>query len=202
MSAQPSFSDRLLEVALPTSVQILACSFLSMLILTLTQTQSIIQRLGITDAQLSASSTQFHDRFDAVLRSNIASQTALITFWAAVGLVAYLICWGMYNLLIEARNEVTLNTAYTNRGRWQGVKEKLAIKASAALFLVLMIWSLRYGASFWLALSARFIDHLSVGSVLAAVASLVGLAVQLYLVLAFILLTFTPWYRIQTFTDV
>jgi len=202
MSAQLSFADRFLEVALPTSVQTLSCSFLSLLILALTQTQSIIQRLGITTSQLSASSAQFHARFDTVLRSNIASQAALITFWATVGLVAYLVCWGLYNLLIEARNEVTLNTAYTNRGHWRGVKQTLALKAAAALGLVLMIWSLRYGGSLWVALSARFIDHLSVGSVLAAVVSLVGLAVQLYLVLAFILLTFTPWYRVQTFTDV
>ncbi|MDB5178197.1 MAG: hypothetical protein JWN01_140 [Patescibacteria group bacterium] len=201
MSGQVNFWERFRATLLPTVNQTLGALGLSAALLALAQSQSLMHRLGISSAAITTSQIQFHDRFDVILRSSIASHIALVTFWATIGLIAYLICWGAYNILIEARNEVTLATEYTNRGHWRGPYETLALKAAAATGLALIIGSLWFGLSFWMALSGRVISHPDPSSVTGAVIAVVGLALQLYLLLAFVQFTFTPWYRMQTFTD-
>jgi hypothetical protein len=164
------------------------------------QSQTILNSLGISHAALSVSGDQLHQRFDAVLRSSLASQVALMTFWATVGLIAYLICWGAYNVIIEARNEVTLNTAYTNRGHWRGPYETLALKAAGAVGLAITFGLLKYSLSFWVSLSASAFNSPSPSAILAALAAVLVFAIHLYFVFMFIQLTFTPWYRAQAFT--
>lgn len=201
MSAPVSFIDRLLRIIVPTTTQVLGSIFLSLVILVGTQGTAVLLRIGITPQAISASENQFHDQFASILRSPIASRLALMTFWALVGLIAYLICWGAYNIIIEARNEVTLNTAYTNRGHWRGVYETLSLKAIAAVGLAMLVTSLWYGVSFWLTLSSGAVDQPSVSTALTALLAIIGLAVQCYAVFVFLQLTFTPWYREQSFTD-
>jgi hypothetical protein len=202
MSSQLTFTQRLLAVVVPTKAQTLACAFTGLFILTLGQSTALLSKIGLKGPLLTASQDQFHARFEVILRSPFASQTALITFWATVGLIAYLICWGAYNLVIEARNEVTLKTSYTNRGHWRGPHETLALKAVSAIGLAIVIGTLRYGLSSWVAMSGLFINDPTAGHILQALLAVVGLSVELYLVVMFVQLTFTPWYRIQTFTDV
>jgi hypothetical protein len=202
MSAKLTFTQRLMAVIVPTKAQALGSSFIALLLLSLGQSQTLLAKIGLTGPLLMASQDQFHTRFDVILRSPFASQTALVTFWATVGLIAYLICWGAYNLIIEARNEVTLSTSYTNRGHWRGPHETLALKAVSAIGLAIAIGTMRYGLSFWLVLSGRFLINPTVTDIGLALLAVVGLAAELYLVLVFAQLTFTPWYRIQTFTDV
>jgi hypothetical protein len=202
MSAPLTFAQRLLAVVVPTKAQTLVCVFLGLLILTLGQSQALLAKIGLKGALLTASQDQFHARFEVILRSPFASQTALVTFWATVGLIAYLICWGAYNLIIEARNEVTLNTSYTNRGHWKGPHETLALKAVSAIGLAVAIGTLRYGLSSWVALSGLFINDPTPSHIGQALLAVVGMATELYFLIMFVQLTFTPWYRIQTFTDV
>jgi hypothetical protein len=206
MSAPLNFWRRLAAVLIPTVGQSLFAILLALVLLYAAQTHTVLAKLGITAAALSATSAQFHDRFDAILRSAAASQLALITFWATIGLVAYLVCWGAYNILIEARNELTLTTTYTNRSdpsvkHWRGPIETLALKAVAGAGLALIIGSLWYGISFWLTLSSDVIQNPSLTSALTAIAAVIGFAAHLYLAFAFIQLTFTPWYRAETFTQ-
>jgi hypothetical protein len=204
MSVQLTLADRLQVVVVPTTAQTLASLFVALVFLIAVQSQLLLKSLGITGPILTAAQKQFHDRLDILLTLPIVSQITLITFWAAIGLVAYLLCWGVYNILIEARNEVTLTTAYTNRGNphWRGPRETLGLKAAAALGLALMIGSLRFGLPFWLAVTGQALSRPTPLGVIWAILSVAGLALQLYLILVFIQLTFTPWYRIQTFTDV
>jgi hypothetical protein len=202
MPAPVTFTRRLLAVVIPTSPQVLAALVVSLALLVCIHSAGLLKLIGITPAAISASQDQFHARFDSLLRSPIASHLALVTFWALVGLVAYLVCWGAYNVLIEARNEVTLNTAYVNRGHWRGPYETLALKSIAAVGLALIIVSLWNGISFWLALSDSAVIDPSVANVIYAVIAVLGLALQLYSVLVFIQLTFTPWYRAEAaFTE-
>ncbi len=206
MPSELSFFDRLRAIVVPTTGQTLGAVFLSLLLLTVTQSQSLLQRLGITPAVISATQDQFQLHFGAILRSEAASHIALITFWATIGLVTYLICWGFYNILIEARNEITLSTRYTNRTNytgkhWRSATETLALKAVAGTGLAALLGSLWYGVSFWLALTAGAIDHLSIITAITALLAVVGFALHLYLAFAFILLTFTPWYRSEAFTE-
>jgi hypothetical protein len=205
VAAVASFGRRLLAVVVPTAGQTLGALFLSLALLTLAQSQSVLKSLGITDSALTATQAEFHSHVDAILHSAAASQIALITFWATVGLVAYLICWGLYNILIEARNEITLTTAYANRTdhsskHWRSAIETLALKAVAGVGLAFIIGSLWTGLSFWLVLSSEVLSQPSLTSAASAIGAVLGFALQLYAVFAFIQLTFTPWYRAETFT--
>jgi hypothetical protein len=110
VSARVGLGSRLLAVLAPNAIQIFAAIVLATGILLAAHTQTILPRLGVTDQAIEAQTGELHGRFDGVLRSPIASNVALMSFWAFVGLVAYLVCWAMYNVLIEARNQVTLTT--------------------------------------------------------------------------------------------
>ncbi|MDF2461343.1 MAG: hypothetical protein K0S68_746 [Candidatus Saccharibacteria bacterium] len=196
-----TFSRRLWVTIVPTLAQTLAAIFIAISVLTIAHIQAILPQVGITAEAIAASGDKFHARFDTVLRSPIASNIALMTFWALVGLVAYLVCWGVYNAMIEARNEVTLKTAYTNRGHWKGPFQTLAIKAAAGIGLAILLMTFWTGISTWMAFSAPVISDPSIENLISAAIGVLGFAFQLYAILVFIQLTFTPWYRAQSFTE-
>jgi len=159
------------------------------------QIDSVLGLLGIGDVAIKAATSELHTRFQSILTSQVASSAALVTFWATIGLVAYLICWSLYNVLIEARNEVTLETQYTNRGHWRGHFQTLGLKAGFAAVLVVLVYLLKPGLSLYLALWVPLLAGFTATSVLSAFAAVLGLATHLYLILAAGLLTITPWYR-------
>lgn len=195
------FKDRLLQIVVPTKVQVFGAFVVSIGILLIGLRQDLVARIGIPSLAIAATGAALQSNLDTVLRSGLAGQLALMTFWAIIGLVAYLVCWGGYNIVIEARNELTLNTEYTNKGHWRGPYETLALKTGCGLALALLILSLRPGISLWLALCTPMIAQPTANNVIQVVVSIIGLAVQLYAVLLFVQLTFTPWYRVQTFTE-
>jgi hypothetical protein len=201
MALPVTFGRRLWATIVPTLAQSLAAIFVALAFLTIAHLEAILPQVGITAQAIEASADKFHARFDAVLRSPIASNIALMTFWALVGLVAYLVCWGIYNAMIEARNEVTLNTAYTNRGHWRSPYHTLAIKAVAGVGLAVLFTTFWSGVSIWMALSAGAIASPSLENFGYAALGVLGFAVQLYAILVFIQLTFTPWYRAESFTE-
>lgn len=201
MSAPLTFKDRLLAVIVPTKGQAAWAIVCATAISVLGQTMPILSKLGVNENDVASVNAQFHDRFDVILKSGIASQLAVITFWAVVGLVAYLVCWGAYNALIEARNEVTLNTAYTNRGHWRGPYQTLGLKAAAAIGLAIVVGTLWIGVSAWVSAVGQVIDAPSILSILLAIVAVLSGAIHLYAILALGQLTFTPWYRAEAFTE-
>jgi hypothetical protein len=201
MSAQVSLRERLIKVVVPTTAQGLGAVVIALVILAAIQTDQLLKLIGVGDIALTAAQDQLRDRFGALLTSPIASSMALVTFWASVGLVAYLVCWGAYNILIEARNEVTLTTAYTNRGHWRGHLETLFLKAVGAVLLIIVVTLMKPGLSLWIALATPALVNPGPGTVTMAVGAVLGLATQLYVIFALALVTFTPWYRPETFTD-
>jgi hypothetical protein len=201
MAMQITIARRLVEELIPTKAQALICIVLALMLLVGAEAQQVLHLLGIGNIALDATKSELQGRFTTILTSSIASATALVTFWASVGLIAYLICWGAYNVLIEARNEVTLRTQYTNRGHWHGATQTLALKAMGALPLIGLVAALKPGLALWLALVVPLLATISVNSIIFGILATLGLAVQLYLMLAFALLTFTPWYRSQAFAE-
>lgn len=201
MSTPLSFQNRFLAIIIPTPVQYAVAFIASCIMLVLAHSKGILQMLDINSEAVTAVNNQFHAFFDSWLQSPLVSQLAVMAFWAGVGLVAYLICWAGYNALIEARNEVTLKTAYTNRGATANPLKPLGIKTVAAAALLANLALLQVGIMFWFNLFGRFSTEQSYMSVIWALLAVFGMAAQLYLVLACIQLTFTPWYRAEAFTN-
>jgi hypothetical protein len=201
MSVRLSFTSRLLEVVVPTPWQVIVSFVIAVALLVVAEIHTIIRHLGVSQASLNASGTQFHISFDSLVSSPVIAQAALVTFWAIVGLFAYLICWGVYNVFVEARNEVTLNTEYTNRGHWRGPYETLGLKAASGLCLSIVLLTFWSGVSLWLDLAGRAVAQPSLTTADNFVFAAAGFALQLYLLLVLSQLTFTPWYRPEAFTQ-
>ncbi|HEX3082532.1 MAG TPA: hypothetical protein VHQ86_04725 [Candidatus Saccharimonadia bacterium] len=201
MALPPSFRARLREVLVPTFSQGLGSIFIALVILVGLDLDQFLQVTGLGTLAIGTARDALHDRFHLILTSPAVSNLALITFWAAVGLLAYLACWSAYNLIIGARNEITLNTEYTNRSHWQSHIEDLSVKATGALLLVGLVALLKPGLSLWLALGAPALITPGAFTIATGIVAVLGLALQLYAILALVLITFTPWYRAETFTN-
>jgi magnesium-transporting ATPase (P-type) len=46
----------------------------------------------------------------------VVHSTVIVVFWSLIGLLAYTVVWGLGNVMIEARNEVFIQTSYVNKG--------------------------------------------------------------------------------------
>ncbi|HVQ43956.1 MAG TPA: hypothetical protein VMT30_03240 [Candidatus Saccharimonadia bacterium] len=201
MASEISLTKRLLAVLLPTPIQAILAIGGALAFLVFEQIDQVLSLLGIGDVALNAAGSELHSRFQSILTSQVASSAALVTFWATIGLIAYLVCWSLYNVLIEARNEVTLETQYTNRGRRYTHLQTLGLKVLGAGLLLGLVALLKPGLALWLALWVPLLGGFTAMSVLNAFGAVLGLALHLYLILAVGLLTFTPWYHSEPFTD-
>jgi hypothetical protein len=201
MNSLKILGEGLLRILKPTGTQSVVAFVLAGAILATGQSRQVFSILGISDGAIELTRQQLTQRFSVLLDSPLAGGIALVTFWAAVGLVAYLACWGAYNAIVEARNEVTIEIQYTNKGHWQGVIETLALKAVAACGLVVYLAVFRYGLALWLTLSSGVLAQPGLAQVLIAVIAVFGMALQLYCLLILLQLTLTPWYRLSAFTD-
>jgi hypothetical protein len=197
----PELARAFWRVFRPTSLQVLASVSMALSALIVAHSQSLLALLSIGPAAIDHTRQELLTRFNAFLTSGVTSNLALITFWAAIGLVVYLVCWGGYNTFVTARNQVALQTQYTNQGPAQGLWFILGIKLAAILLLVGYLSVFTYGLSWWLALSAAFVHTPDIAGVSMAFGAVLGLAAQLYGVLVFIQLIFTPWYAQKPFTD-
>ena len=201
MSAQFSLRRRLALVLIPTPTQALGCIILAVVLLIVPYITRILALIGITDSYLSLFNVAVHGRLETILTAPISQTVAYLTFWLGVGIVTYLTCWLGLILLSQARNELTLTTNYTNRGHWQGPYETLALKCVGAAVLVTCVAILKPGLVLWLGVVGAYFSGPNLSGGLFALFATLGFAVQLYLILAFALVTFTPWYRAEAFTD-
>jgi hypothetical protein len=201
MSAQFSFRRRLALVLIPTPSQALACFILAIVLLIGPHVAQILSLIGLSDSALSILKLSVRGWLESVLTMPISQTVAFMTFWLGVGLITYLVCWLGLILLSQARNELTLTTNYTNRGHWQGPYETLALKCVGAAVLVTCVAILKPGLVLWLGVVGTYFSGPNLSGGLFALFATLGFAVQLYLILAFALVTFTPWYRAEAFTD-
>lgn len=193
-------SERLAKILIPTRAQAVVSLVLAAIIVLVNNLSDAVKLTGWDSVSVNAFVDQYHVSSSGVLSTHVASTAALVTFWATVGMIAYLICWSAYNLMIEARNEVTLKTQYTNRGHWRGPYETIGLKAVSAVLLIISIAILKNGLALWLSLAAPMFIDPTMSSVAIGIGAILGMAAQFYLVLAMVIMTFTPWYRKEAFT--
>ena len=190
-----NLSHKIIDLIKPTAAQTFSFIGLALVIVLAANIRQIYALAGIEATALNAALDQFQAQTSGILTSQFASTATLVTFWAIIGMIAYLICWSAYNFMIEARNEVTLKTQYTNQGhRTSGIGGFIA-KLVAGGFLLLLLMMFRPGFAYWLELAAPAFIDLVPEAIAMGVAAVLGLAAQLYLVLVLSLATIKPWYR-------
>ena len=174
------------NLIMPSLRQVLLALILSLLIFLALYSNLIFTRFFshsfLSDSNLHQISLQPISRLSS-LRG--AGTVTIIVFYSIVGLVVYLIFLGIINVLTEARNEVVIETAYTNRGTvWQRFRKPgLQSLAAIGLFMLLAVTGF-VTVPLWLQLFGFFLTHAStwVGW-LAVIGGVTGQAANIYLLL-------------------
>jgi hypothetical protein len=179
-----------IEEILPTPLQAAMAFVASLGWMLLLQREALLQHFVGGDILPPATTHQINLQVSHVLGLSLVGQAVIILFWSIVGLGAYLIVWWVNNLIIGARNQVILRTAYTNKAsRGINVLGPL-LKIAFLVALVISVATIPYGLNAWLRLwqellSGPFGWH---GTAL-ALGSVVGFATELYI--SFMLFQFT-----------
>ena len=191
----------LVKQAIPTRLQALISFVAALVILLFAQSDAILAKFGLNNEAYATAGKALMSRLDVVLGSQLASNVVLVTFWATIGLVTYLIVWSAINVINDIRDEVTLETEYANRGHWRGVWETIALKAVTFAVLAGYMATFKYTFALWIALSAPVDERSLTQTVSGSFGAWVGLSIEIYFLMLLIILLVTPWYRATTFTD-
>lgn len=178
-------TKRLLQLLIPTVNQVLVSVALALVIHVF-----VLQSLVVPQI--------FKDSFESV-KSGIGSQglsglakigsipgVNLVVeglFAAIAGLCGYLIYLALSNALIEARNEVVVDTQYTNRGHVSRGLRRLSWQVGLTLaFVIIAVITSRSGINLWFFLTEQFaITGVSIVTILEALGGVLGLGANIYL---------------------
>lgn len=201
MSVKASLLSRFGRELVPTIGQVLLVVAASTGLIVAGRSASILRVFGITSDGMASAGKSFKQQFDWVISSPVTGSIVLIMFWAAVGMIVYLVCWSLYMAYTEARNEVAIKVDYVNAGKWQGPWATLGVKALCSLGLIALLALFVSGNTLWQLMAVPFFNNPNPSSTGALAGAIMGLSVQLYFILVGVQLTFTPWFNEEAFTD-
>src|SRR5205807_458541 len=111
---------RLKRLIIPEPGQVIICLASSLVIIVLIfrdwLSGYLTRPANISSSQLA---NTYQQQLALLNQSPLVRNAAIVIFWAAVGLLAYLFYLILSNLLIDVRNEVVIETGYKNQGRLQ-----------------------------------------------------------------------------------
>jgi hypothetical protein len=150
---------QLRKIIVPSPPQAAACLVMSVGIMAAVYADTIGARFSgkitITDEALKAT---LKSQFDQFLNSEIIRTGTLILFWGAIGLIGYTIVWVLMNAIIEARNEVVIESSYTNRGSFLRELERPLWQIGFGLILIIwLLLAFRFIYPIWLDWAGQFI---------------------------------------------
>lgn len=186
---------------IPSIGQILLVIVASVVLILVGRSETILRGLGITTDGLHVAQKTFKGQLEVVLNSPVVNNIVLIMFWAAVGLATYLVCWFLYGVYVAAKNEAMIQHEYINSGSMHGPWKKLGLKIASALVLVGLLAVFVPGMALWQLMAGPVFEVVNLGNAFGLATSVLALALQLYLVLVAVQLTFSPWYDEEAFTD-
>ena len=203
MGARVSLAGRLWREVTPTGSQTLIALAAATALVLAGRSDTVLRAIGVTPDGVRHGGEIFRNQFQVLLDSPVLANLVLITFWATIGMVAYLACWAVYAAWVEARNDVVISHDYANVGangagrHWPA----LGTKAICGVFLVVCLTLLRPALALAQLVAAPLFSNVTPGTIAGLLAAVVGLAAGLYAVLLGVQLTFTPWYEEEAFTD-
>ncbi|MFI5240647.1 MAG: hypothetical protein ACHQUB_02975 [Candidatus Saccharimonadia bacterium] len=175
---------RLISAFRPNGKQ-LAASLLTCFILDIFVFQSLIvskvKQFSIF-APFIGSSTQFG--LSQINKLPAAGLVVEALFWGLVGVVGYLAYLGITNTLVEMRNEIVVETQYTNKGRiWYQFRAAAKLVA-ASILLIFGLWlSSSFGLPYWFSLmSDVIVNGYSWVRILLAMVSVIGLSLNVFII--------------------
>jgi hypothetical protein len=189
------FITGLVRVIVPTFMQGMVSALLAAGILVFVQSQLLMVKLGISKGAADSARAQVLHWMDVVL--SWLANSSQITFGAVIVLAVYLLVWVIYNGVIVSRTEVSPDTQSIDPSVWIDLLQELGVKALAGLGLVFYVAYFRIGLALWLGWAPAALNSVTVLNVLQSLGAFIGLAAQLYGILALFQLATLPWYSAE-----
>lgn len=180
-------NQSLKRVLTPTPIQAISCIMTSLVVMIALYRDQLWHRIQTATGSVGAELTMldYSGSLANIVQSPILRTAMIVGFWSAIGLLAYTVVWSLVNVLIEARNEVVLETEYTNRGAlWSRLKVPL-LQLGLGVALILSIYlSARLTLPLWLDLMSTAMVSVELWQTLVYAAfAILGASVNLYAVI-------------------
>ncbi|MBP9827471.1 hypothetical protein KBC99_03270 [Candidatus Saccharibacteria bacterium] len=155
--------ERVIDVLKPHLVAVLAYFTIALILLIVINFSSITALIGNNIAQQDGTfSEQLRTKVKYFSDNQIVGWITIVTFWGSVGLGVYTLFWLGSAFVTAARNEVVVETAFSNRGHFQDrVRVPLIRLLLIGLVAGLAIMTMRYGLPLWNQLASIGISSLA-----------------------------------------
>ncbi len=173
------------RVLLPTWGQAWGSLGISLAIIGLLYRDQIWQRIRSGSVNTVLGQLGYNNQISGITNSPVVHTLVIVAFWSAIGLVAYTVVWSLINVMIEAKNEVVLETAYTNKSAFvqRARTPLLQLGLAAVLFIGLLVCA-HTAFPYWLRLAYAAINATSVVTMAGyAVLAVGGLTINIYALL-------------------
>lgn len=175
--------QRLRKIIVPTATQMVLFPVLSLLGFIVLYRDSFSQKyFNSTILAQNLREQGYAQQLARLTDSGLSHTVVIVVFWSLIGFIAYTLIWGSINIMIEARNEVVVESTYTNKGarrlRVQAIVWQLATAIILVSFLLLSalvlspIWIQLFG--YW------FLQPFSWLVLVEAIGAIVGASANLY----------------------
>lgn len=169
-------------IVIPTPVQACGAFIISLIGMLILQRQALLSHFGGGNVFVPTATSQFNLQIAHILGLSLVGQVVIVIFWSVVALATYLLKWLLDNALINARNEVIIETTYTNQKGSRFHPISLTLKFISFAALVASGTLLPYGLNAWLRLWQQLLtSSFSLYGLGLAFAGVVGFAVELYI---------------------
>lgn len=126
------------DILLPPRLEVLIYFILSALTFGFINVTPIINRILSEPLTSNISADDYLGSLGFLSEVPLVNTAVIVVFWSGVGLVAYTVAWAIINAVIEARNEIVVESEYVNKGSaWSRFKEPLF---KSALIVSLFAW--------------------------------------------------------------
>ncbi len=124
------------SLVLPSPLEAITYLLVSLFVFTGINIALVIYRVSGAMISSDVQSGDYLGILGGLTRIPVASTAVIVIFWSGVGLIAYTIVWAIINAVIEARNEIVVESEYANKG---SLFDRLTAPLLKSGFLILLL---------------------------------------------------------------
>jgi|GEM_PF-3431586 len=176
---------RVREFTIPSLVRVVTFFAISLALLVVSNWQNLLNVFNNSVTQGTPVMTGLPNYLRYYTDNQIVSWLTIVIFWGTVGLAIYTLFWLAMAFFTAARNELIVETAFSNRGHfWDKVRVPMIKLVMLVCVAVITMITLRLGVPIWSELFASGLSHLGSSPILAAfqlASALVGAMINLHI---------------------
>jgi hypothetical protein len=183
-----SFFIGLFRIIVPTPLQAIVSFAIAAGILVWLNYPLIFAGIGASGQSVGAADGQVAHMVQSILAWQIFNNN-LVMIWLGMALMAYLVAWAGYLVLVSGR------TSFADSDSLMALLREMGIKVIFGLGLVYYLAYIQPGLALWFSWVPGVFYRIDAVSIFAVIGAFLGLAAQLYGVLMMVQFTVLPWYQ-------